>query len=62
MATEITSVGLASKTKVSVHLQVDSDLQIAVTIDNLPGDRDNWTLGQIKKAAIESAGSKIPRA
>lgn len=60
MTTSIASLSLTSKDKLTIHLQVDSGLQVAVTIENLPGDRDTWTLGQIKEAAIKSAASRLP--
>lgn len=60
MTTRIASVSLQDQ-NLTVQLQVDEGMLVGVTIDNLPGDSDTWTLGQIKEAALKSAASRLPK-
>ncbi|EJC65796.1 hypothetical protein QWA_03020 [Alcaligenes faecalis subsp. faecalis NCIB 8687] len=59
MTTRIASLSLQGQS-LTVQLQVDEGMIVGVTIESLPGDRDTWTLGQIKEAALKSAASRLP--
>ncbi len=61
MSVQITGISFHEGTKkLTVGLKVDDELKLSVLVPYLAGDMDSWTIGQIRQAAIASAGSKIP--
>ncbi|QBR40948.1 hypothetical protein EHF36_10165 [Kerstersia gyiorum] len=62
MPVQVTGISFVdSNKKITVSLEVDKELKLTVIIPYPDGDKESWTVGQIKALAIVSAGSKIPR-
>jgi len=62
MSVQITGISFHEGTKkLTVGLKVDDELKLSILVPYPTGDVDSWTIGQIRQASIESAGSKIPQ-
>jgi len=57
---KINSINLNHNDTIQVHLTVDDDLQLHIKIAQPAGNQNDWTIGEIKKLAIEEAKSRIP--
>lgn len=57
---KIVSIDLNNPAIVSVQIWFDETMLINQTIDRPAGDPETWTIGQLKKLAIDAARSKIP--